>query len=278
VADGVHLPDPANGVIKPGVRLTESQLEVPGPEGEYQALKNVPHGDVRMIWYHSESLDKNRRMHIYLPPGYETGSMRYPVLYLLHGGGDNDDGWISIGRTNLILDNLVAERKAKPMIVVMPFIFAVPQGSPDYSDNPKLLEKDLYQDIMPYIEKHFRTLPGSANRAIGGLSMPDSLTDIAFPHLDKFNYIGFTSNGLSDEKLANYEKRLPGVLTDPANVKRVRFWIGDGTNAMTFPASSSLAKRMKERGYQTTFYTTDGVHGWPWFRKYVSEFAQTLFK
>jgi L-ascorbate metabolism protein UlaG (beta-lactamase superfamily)/enterochelin esterase-like enzyme len=276
--DGIPIPDPGHGAIKPGVRTTQSVFEIPGPEADWQALKNVPHGDVRVIWYSSTALDKMRRMHVYLPPGYDNSADRYPVLYLLHGGGDTDDGWISIGRANLIMDNLLAQGKAKPMIIVMPFIFAVPQGTPEYANNSMLFGKDLTQDIIPYIEKRFRTLPGSANRAFGGLSMPNIIPDVAFTHFDTFDYFCFTSNGMSDDRLEFYDKSYPGLLTDPANIKRVKFWVGDGVNAMTFPASKNLAERMKQRGYSSTFYMTEGIHGWPWFRRYFAEAVQVLFR
>jgi L-ascorbate metabolism protein UlaG (beta-lactamase superfamily)/enterochelin esterase-like enzyme len=276
--DGIPIPDPGNGSIKPGVRTTQSVFEIPGPEADWQALKNVPHGDVRVIWYPSTALDKVRRMHIYLPPGYDNSTDRYPVLYLLHGGGDTDDGWISIGRANLIMDNLLAQGKAKPMIIVMPFIFAVPQGTPEYANNSVLFGKDLTQDIIPYVEKRFRALPGSANRAFGGLSMPSIIPDVAFANFDKFDYLCFTSNGLADDRLEFYERSYPGLLNNPANVKRVKFWVGDGVHAMTFAGSKNLAERMKQRGYSTTFFMTEGIHGWPWFRRYFAEAVQVLFR
>jgi len=278
VVDGISIPDPGNGAIKPGVRVTQSAFEIPGPEADWQSLRNVPHGDVCMIWYHSAVLDKMRRMHVYLPPGYENSKQRYPVLYLLHGGGDYDDGWISIGRANWIMDNLLAQAKAKPMIIVMPFVFAVPQGSPEWSNNSSLFGKELTQDIIPYVERRFRILPGSANRAIGGLSMPNILPDVAFAYFDRFDYLCFTSNGLSDDRIAYYEKAYPGLLDNPNNVKRVTFWIGDGANAMTFAGAKNLAERMKQRGYKTTFLTTDGIHGWPWFRRYFFEMVQVMFR
>ncbi len=276
--DGIAIPDPGNGEIKPGVKVTQSAFEVPGSADDWEALNDVPHGDVRIIWYQSSALGTMRRMHVYLPPGYDNSTDRYPVLYLLHGGGDTDDGWISIGRANLILDNLIAEHKARPMIVVMPFAFAVPQGSPEWPNNSTLFAKDLFTDVIPYVEKRFRTLPGSSARALGGLSMPNILPDVAFAHFDQFDFLGFTGNGLNDARIGYYDKLYPGLLNDPANVKRVRFWIGDGANAMTFAGSKNLAARMKERGYQTTFVTSDGIHGWPWFRLEFYEMAQVLFQ
>ena len=278
IVDGVPLPDPGNGHIKPGRVTTQSELEVPGAEADWEALRNVPHGDVRIIWYYSKSLSKVRRMHVYLPPGYETSRDRYPVLYLLHGGGDTDEGWIAIGRANLIMDNLLAEGKAKPMIIVMPFIFAVPPGSAESSKNSALFAKDLVEDVIPYTEKNFRALTGSANRAFGGLSYPNTLPEVAIPNLDKFDYLVFTSTGWDDNSLANYDKQYPGVLTNPANIKRVKFFVGDGENNTNFARNKNFVESMKKRGYDATFFVHDGIHGWHEFRRDFYDVAQKLFR
>jgi len=278
VVDGVSIPDPGNGFIKPGVRATQSAFQVPGPEDDWEALKDVPHGDVRMIWYPSAALGDVRRMHIYLPPGYDTGTTRYPVLYLMAGGGDTDDGWISIGRLNLIMDNLIAAKKAQPMIIVLPYNFAVPQSSPDYPNNSTLFAKELFQDIIPYVEKRFRTSVGSAHRAFGGIPMPYLIPDVAFSHIDQFNTLCFIGNGVSADRLAYYDKTLPGVLDNPSNVKRVTILIGDGVNASTYNGSKSLADAAKQRGYQSRFFQNEGIHGWPWFRREFFEEAQALFQ
>jgi enterochelin esterase family protein len=278
IVDGIPIPDPGNGWIKPGVRTTQSVFEVPGVQSDWDALKDVPHGDVRIVWHHSTALEKMRRMHVYLPPGYDASRDRYPVVYLLHGGGDTDDGWVSIGRVNFILDNLIAQGKAKPMIVVMPFVFAAAQGTPEYANNPALFAKDLFQDVIPYVEKNFRAAAGPENRAFGGLSVPNILPDVAFPNLDKFNYLFFTGNGLNDDRIAYYEKQLPGVLDNPANVKRIKVWIGDGVSAMTFAGSKNLADNLKKRGYDATFFMMQGIHGWPYFRREFYEFAQVAFR
>ncbi len=276
--DGVAIPDPGNGFIKPGRSTTQSAFQVPGPEDDWEALKDVPHGDVRMIWYRSAALNSMRRMHIYLPPDYDNSNARYPVFYLMSGGGDTDDGWISIGRLNLIMDNLLAQKKTLPMIIVMPYNFTVAQNSPEYPNNATLFAKELFQDIIPYVEKRFRTLTGSANRAFGGIPMPYLIPDVAFSHIDQFDYLCFIGNGVSADRLAYYEKTLPGVLDNPANVKRVTFLIGDGVNGMTYAGAKALTDSMKKRGYRTTFFENEGIHGWPWFRKEFFEEVQVLFR
>jgi len=240
----------------------------------------VPHGDVRIVHYQSAVEGGVRRMHIYVPPGYDGTRTRYPVMYLLHGGGDDDGGWVAIGRANLIIDNLIAQGKAKPMIVVMPSIWALDPPVPaDRRDaNNALFVKHLTQDVMPYVEKNYRVLPSPKDRALGGLSYPNILPDIWVPNIGKFDHVGFTSNGLNADRIAYYEKQYPGVLDNPANVKRVKVYIGDGTNAMTFASAKNLAEDLTRRGYKTVFSTTNGIHGWPWFRRYFAEFAQIAFQ
>ncbi len=278
--DGMSIPDPANGVIKPGVATTQSVFTVPGEQTAILEARPVPHGEVRIVYFQSAATGSVRRMHIYFPPGYDTTQTRYPVMYLLHGGGDDDGGWVAIGRANLILDNLIAQGKAKPMIVVMPSIWAMDPPVPaDRRDaNNALFVKLLFQDVMPYVEKHYRVLAAPAARAFGGLSYPNILPDAWIPNIEKFNYVGFTSNGLNADRIAFYEKQYPGVLDDPANVKRVSVYIGDGVNAMTFASSKYLADDLKRRGYKTAFSMTNGIHGWPWFRRYFAEFAQMAFQ
>lgn len=278
--DGTSMPDPANGAIKPGISTTQSVFTVPGEQAAFLELRPVPHGDVRIVHYQSAAAGGVRRMHVYFPPGYDTSQTRYPVMYLLHGGGDDDGGWIAIGRANLILDNLIAEGKAKPMIVVMPSIWAMDPPVPaDRRDaNNALFAKLLFQDVMPYVEKNYRVIASPASRAFGGLSYPNILPDAWIPNIEKFNYVGFTSNGLNADRIAFYEKQYPGVLDSPANVKRVSVYIGDGVNAMTFASAKYLADDLKRRGYKTAFSMTNGIHGWPWFRRYFAEFAQVAFK
>jgi enterochelin esterase-like enzyme len=132
--------------------------------------------------------------------------------------------------------------------------------------------------VMPYVEKNYRVLASPKSRALGGLSYPNILPDIWVPNIEKFDYVGFTSNGLNADRIAYYEKQYPGVLDNPANVKRVQVYIGDGANAMTFASAKNLAEDLKRRGYKTVFSTTDGIHGWPWFRRYFAEFAQLAFQ
>ena len=183
MVDGVRTIDPKNPVIKQGVNSLDNMVFVPGEAAAFEDQQGVPHGEIRKVWYQSSTLGEARRLHIYFPPGYESGKGRYPVFYLLHGGGDEDSGWSTIGRAGFVLDNLLAAKKAKPMIVVMPngslprpasLPPATPGAPPDPAVTAALQERftsELLKDIVPFVEKNYRVLPGSANRALAGLSM-----------------------------------------------------------------------------------------------------------
>ena len=281
VIDGVTISDPSNGWIQPGVRSSvRSSVRVPGEEEAFLEVRPVPHGDVRIVYFNAESLGKICRMHIYLPPGYDTSKARYPVLYLIHGAGEDDSGWTTVGLANIILDNLIAEGKAKPMIVVMPTYQGLAPGASAamVRENYPLFAKSFAQDILPFVEKNYRVIAKPEAQALGGLSPPDIVPDTIIPILGKFNYWLCTSNGLRAARMAYYDKQFPGVLNDPANTKRVKLLLGDGANAMTFTESTYMAGEFKRRGYDVTFYQTEGTHSFPWFRRYLNELAPKLFR
>jgi enterochelin esterase family protein len=206
--DGVTVTDPRNAAVSESLSNVWSLVVVPGSDNF--DTKEVPHGAVASVTYYSTALKKFRRMHIYTPPGYENGKEKYPVFYLLHGAGDNDDAWTSVGRAGFILDNLIAEKKVKPMIVVMPAGHtqnttggggagrgAAASVNPNVAPPPDEFTQDFETDLMPYAESHYRIITDRAHRAIAGLSMGGSQTlNIAIPHLDKFAYIGVFSSGV----------------------------------------------------------------------------------
>ena len=199
--DGVTVVDPRSPATSEANGSISSLVYVPG--SDFMDTKNVPHGAVASVTYYSTALSRFRRMHVYTPPGYEQGGTnRFPVLYLLHGSGDSDDSWTSVGRAGFILDNLIAAGKAKPMIVVMPaghtdsssFGGPLPAGPRPPADG---FEQDFLRDINPTIEKNYRVLTDRPNRAIAGLSMGGNQTlNLAIPHQDKFAYVGVFSSGL----------------------------------------------------------------------------------
>lgn len=205
--DGVTVIDPRNAAVSESLSNVWSLVVVPGSDNF--DTKEVPHGAVASVTYYSTALKKFRRMHVYTPPGYETSKEKYPVFYLLHGAGDNDDAWTSVGRAGFVLDNLIAEKKAKPMIVIMPAGHtqnttgggagrgAAASVDPNVTPHPDEFTQDFETDLMPYAESHYRIITDRAHRAIAGLSMGGSQTlNIAIPHLDKFAYIGVFSSGV----------------------------------------------------------------------------------
>src|SRR3954464_11547810 len=184
--DGVRTIDPKNPTVKPGINSLDNLVFVPGPEADFEDNKRVPHGDVRQVWYQSATLGTQRRMHVYTPPGYDGGSERYPVLYLLHGAGDEDSGWSTIGRAGFILDNLLAEGKARPMLGGMPNgsmprptnMPAVTPGTPPSPEAAAAMAalqdrftNELMKEVVPLVEKSFRVVADKDHRAIAGLSM-----------------------------------------------------------------------------------------------------------
>jgi enterochelin esterase-like enzyme len=196
--DGVTTIDPRNPATSESNTNVWSLVVVPG--SDFMDTKNVPHGAVASVTYNSTTLGAFRRMHVYTPPGYETSSAKYPVFYLLHGAGDSDDAWTSVGRAGFILDNLIAAGKAKPMIVVMPAGHTsrgTVQGGVVGRNATEEFVKDFTVDVVPYVEKHYRVLADRAHTAIAGLSMGGTQTlRVAIPHLDKFAYVGVFSSGL----------------------------------------------------------------------------------
>src|SRR5580693_3871884 len=192
--DGVSVIDPRNASVSESQGNAWSMVYVPG--ADFMETKDVPHGAVSSVTYYSKSLGKFRRMHVYTPPGYETSSQKYPIFYLLHGAGDCDDSWTSVGRAGFIIDNLIAAGKAKPMVIVMPAGHTTtrPLRSLDFNDE---FVKDFVEDIMPYAETHYRVLKDRQHRAIAGLSMGGAQTlNIAIPHADEFAYVGVYSSGI----------------------------------------------------------------------------------
>jgi enterochelin esterase family protein len=194
--DGVATIDPRSPFTSESNNNVWSLVTVPG--SEIFDLKNVPHGALASVSYYSTTLNGFRRMHVYTPPGYETSTTKYPVFYLLHGAGDSDESWSSVGRANVILDNLIAAKKARPMIVVMP-AGHTRRGVAGLGGRAGTDEfvKDFNTDLMPHVEKHYRVMTDRANTAIAGLSMGGNHTlHVAIPRLDRFAYIGVYSSGL----------------------------------------------------------------------------------
>jgi enterochelin esterase family protein len=304
--DGVATIDPRSPAISEANANVWSLVYVPG--ADFMDAKDIPHGMVASVNYYSTALGKWRRMHVYMPPGYEINSEKYPVLYLLHGAGDNDDSWTSVGRANFILDNLIAAKKAKPMLIVMTAGHATAaQGNAGgFLSATDDFARDFTTDVMPYIEKHYRVMTDRAHTAIAGLSMGGSQTlNIAIPHLNRFAYIGVFSSGLIGEFPAaprgrggaaapapatpavapapnpnSWENRNQAML-DNASLKKglklVWFAIGKDDNVIgtTAPLTVDL---LKKHGFNPVFEHSEGGHTWINWRNYLNTFAPQLFQ
>jgi enterochelin esterase family protein len=280
--DSVAVADPANNTPRVNMRTVRSLLDVKGAAADFFAERDVPHGALADVWYHSKSLGVPRRMHVYTPPGYEKGTGRYPVLYLLHGAGDDDQSWTMVGRANFIVDNLIASGKAKPMIVVMP-AGHTPRPGGLFSPNPEVdpFIDDFLQDVLPFVERNYRVFPDRANRAVAGLSMGGWHTlRIGLPNLDKFSQIGVFSSGLFGQQgPANYEKANAAVLSDANINSRIKvFWIATGKDDFVMPSTKATLALLDKYKIRYTYYETEGGHTWPNWRAYLNEFTPLLFR
>jgi len=303
IVDGAEVSDPASTAYFGGSKWA-SAVEVPEAGVDYYLPKEVPHGQVRQIWYHSSVTGTWRDAFVYLPPDYDASKARYPVLYLQHGGGEDEAGWIRQGKANFILDNLIASGNSKPMIIVMangyasragyvvPDLTGKPFGSPEFmkvmQERMGAFEDDLTQALIPFVDKTFRTLSDRDHRAMAGLSMGGMQTfQVTFNHLDLFSYIGGFSgaanvfmmgNGQLDIKTAFH-----GAMADPAAfAKRVHLlWIGVGTNEPERMKSGleNLHTTLNEGKIQHVFYESPGTdHEWQTWRRDLRDFAPRLFQ
>jgi enterochelin esterase family protein len=277
--DGVPVADPHNNRPRVNMSTVRSLLEVPGAASEFFAERAVPHGQVAAVHYQSKALGVPRRMHVYTPPGYTTSNQRYPVLYLLHGAGDNDQSWLMAGRANFIFDNLIAAGNAKPMIVVMPAGHTPPgQGGAPAAD---AFARDLLGDVMPYVERNYRTLAGREQRAIAGLSMGGQQTlNIGLTNLDKFSQLGvFSSGWFGQDGAATFARNNAAVFSDPKINDRIRlFWLATGKDDFVLPSTKAALALLDEHKIRHSYKETEGGHTWPNWRAYLNEFAPLLFR
>jgi enterochelin esterase-like enzyme len=299
VVDGVQVNDPASESFY-GVGRESSGIEIPESGVDYYDVKNVPHGEVRMRPYFSKITGEWRRCFVYTPPDYDSnGRARYPVLYLQHGSGENETGWVVQGRVNFVLDNLIAAGKAKPMIIVIDKGYATRPGQPGPSQMPptaagrvppgaanNAFEDVLIQDVIPMIDSTYRTLADRDHRAMAGLSMGGNQTfRITLNHLDLFSYIaGFsgTGIGLSTEPF-DPKTAFNGAFADAAafNKKVHLVWIGLGTaEPVPFPASiKAFRDSLDKGGIKYVYYESPGTaHEWLTWRRDLNEFAPRLFR
>lgn len=297
--DGFASNDPGSRVFF-AARKEVSGLEVPGPDSDFFAIKDVAHGAVRAEWYLSKSTGQIRRIFVYTPPGYDRNTDRYPVLYLQHGLGEDEAGWSDQGHENFILDNLIAANKAKPMIVVnengMTGVNFQPPPPPRPGANGNSLpsprgvsrffmeeryapfDKIVSTDLVPYIDANFRTIADRDHRAIAGLSMGGAQAmRIGLNHLDQFSYIGAFSPAI---EITDTSKDYDGIMANPAKLNRELhlLWVGIGSDDFLFAPVKESHELLKKAGINHVWVESSGAHVWTVWRKYLADFAPRLFQ
>jgi enterochelin esterase-like enzyme len=287
IIDGVMVTDPSNVIVKRDGATLLSVLFIPGKESDYIDVKEVPHGSLNRVWYNSPTLNMQRRMLVYTPAGYENSKEKYPVLYLLHGGSIDEEGWTTMGKAHLILDNLIAQGKAKPMIIVMPNGYANQTAAPGeglviknalaqgMSFSYGGFEKSLVSDIIPFIESVYRVIPNKENRAITGLSMGGMHSfNITLNNPDLFSYIGVFSAGVR-ATTPEFEKQLEALKASKPRL----YWVGCGvTDPLAYTGTKSLVDLLKKHNFDFVYRESEGAHTWFTWRVYLAEFAPLLFK
>ena len=281
--NGVKVPDPLATTFVRARAGADSVMEVPGPEGAFQAFDpKIPHGAVSEVDYWSKSLGTMRRAFVYTPPGYMNTTAKFPVLYLVHGAGDSDEAWSRTGHANLILDNLIAAGKAKPMIVVMPNGHTPDRPGADILNNQDF-GNDFLTDLLPYIEAHFRTINTADARAMAGLSMGGVHTfNYGLTHPELFHSIGIFSSGLGigapgNDAIAKYEQANDSTLKrDATDLKLVYYAIGAQDPFGGVPPGTRAI--FDKFGIKYVFHPSDGGHTWINWRRYLNDFAPRLFR
>lgn len=293
LVDGLKITDPSNVYQIRDVASVTNVFIIGGDRADLYKVNKVPHGTVSKVWYHSDALDLDRRLTVYTPAGYETSGKRYPVFYLLHGMGGDENAWSELGRTAQIMDNLIAQGKAKPMIVVMTNGNAALEAAPGESslgftapsmNLPKTMEGSFeaaFPEVVKFIDKTYRTQASKKGRAIAGLSMGGFHSmHISKQYPDMFNYVGLFSAAImpgKDVKSPIYDD-LEGKLKTQFAKKPALYWIGIGTTDFLYKANEDYRKMLDEKGYKYTYYETGEGHIWKNWRIYLTEFAPLLFK
>ncbi len=284
--DGVSINDPLNPEIKTNLIWVGNMVTVPGSPKEVWEVQDVPHGEVHRHFYKSGIIGDQRDFLVYTPPGYQAGKSKLPVLYLLHGYSDTAVGWTEVGKAHVILDNLISQGKAKPMIVVMPLGYGVPgfasPGGRGFGDRSLVMEnftrfrQSLLDEVIPMVEKQYRTSNKQNERAIAGLSMGGAETlFIGLNNLDKFAYVGaFSSGGLPGQDPSQF---FPGLSADRAKNLKV-FFMACGTEDGLVGFQRGFATFCMGKGLTPIAKETPGGHVWMLWRRNLAEFAEKIFK
>lgn len=292
VVDGLTITDPSNVYEVRDACTVFNYFLVPGDGAELYEVNDVPHGSVSKVWYSSPSLGMNRRASIYTPPGYEASTDRYPVLYLLHGMGGDEEAWLTQGRAAQIFDNLIARGEMQPMIVVMPNGNPSQEAAPGETQNglvaptialPHTMDglfEEAFPDLVVFVDKNYRTLADKSHRAIAGLSMGGYHSHhISKQYPDMFDYVGLFSAAITpraegSEIYKDSKAKLKRQFADAPSL----YWIGIGKDDFLFDENTALRKELDDLGIKYVYHQSDGGHIWKNWRKYLSTFAPMLFR
>ena len=289
VIDGVKVADPASESFY-GTGRMSSAIDIPEDGTDFYSIKNVPHGEIRSEIYFSKTTGSWRHLNIYTPPGYDKDVKKsYPVVYIQHGGGEDERGWAEQGKTNIILDNLIAEGKAVPMLVVIPNGNVTKPGQRAFGYNNEAMEvfkEEIFQNVIPFIEGNFRAKRGAANRAICGLSMGGGQAFYTgLRNIDTFANVGVFSSGLfggiqQQTKEFDPESVITGILSTPEkfNKKLNVFYISVGEQDPRFEFTKKMVQNCRTKGLKVEFSSFAGSHEWQVWRKSLHDFAQRIFK
>lgn len=291
--NGLKINDPSNVFQIRDVSSVTNVFLIGGDRADLYKVNKVPHGTVSKVWYHSDVLDLDRRLTVYTPAGYETSGKSYPVFYLLHGMGGDENAWSELGRATQILDNLIAQGKAEPMIVVMTNGNASQEAAPGESSLgftqpsmmlPKTMDgsfETAFPEVINFIETNYRAKTEKKDRAIAGLSMGGFHSlHISKEHPDMFDYVGLFSaaimpnQGVSSPIYENFDEKLK-IQFDK---KPALYWIGIGNADFLYEANTNYRKSLDEKGYTYTYYETGEGHIWKNWRIYLTEFVPQLFR
>ena len=278
--DGVRGIDESNPNVRPGGAVLWSYFEIPGDPPRFDELQDVPHGSVQYRTYRSTQSKTFRNVAIYVPPDYDRyPSRKFPVLYLLHGGGDSEEGWVRLGRVPAIEENLLAGRKTVPMLVVMPY--GDTPGDATTLDSIEAFGGELFGDVFPIVERNYRVEANRENRAITGFSMGGGQSfTLGLRNLDKFAWVGEFSSGAFGLEGFDLEKQVPGFLRNPATVNRELklLFLGCGTEDPRYEAHSRLSGLLEKNGIRHEFHGLPGEHEWRVWRRLLAEFMPKLFR
>ncbi len=293
IVDDLKMMDPSNVYMIRDVASVTNVFIVGGERADLYKVNKVPHGTVSRVWYNSPTLGMDRRMTVYTPAGYETSGKCYPVFYLLHGMGGDEEAWIALGRTSQILDNLIAQGKAKPMIVVMTNGNAAQEAALGESSlgfvvpsmqQPKTMEgsfETAFPDVVKFVDSNYRTINSKQGRAIAGLSMGGyHALHISKQYPDMFNYVGLFSAAImpgKDVKSPIYDN-MEGKLKIQFGKKPALYWIGIGNTDFLYKDNEMYRKMLDEKGYKYTYYESSEGHIWKNWRIYLTEFVPLLFR